>query len=77
MIQRILSILLLGAILIGVATAVSHSIYKEADRKLETQEKIAASKNREVRLIREARAEYEKAKHEPVKPEPIEVRIVK
>lgn len=77
MTQRILSLLLLGAISIGITTAVTHNVLNDAEHKLETEESIAGAKNKQILELKDALANYERAKLKPGKLNPVEVRIVK
>jgi hypothetical protein len=74
MTQRILSLLLLGAILIGTVTAVTHNLCSSAEHILATETSISGAKNKQIRGLKDAIADYERTKHDP---KPIAVRIVK
>lgn len=84
--QRILSLLILGAILIGIATAVSLTRLSSAERALERETIEAVATNKQIRTLREAQADYQKRVADDRKdtelrwklglPNPVEVRIV-
>jgi hypothetical protein len=87
MTQRILCILILGAISIGTTTALSHSSLTSARQGLIRQERIAGAGNRQLLSIRhdldnlkawEADIQNEdKLRRVLGKPAPVEVRVVK
>jgi hypothetical protein len=72
--QQIWSLLILGAILIGLATAITTGLRREAEHKLETAENIVTAKNKQILGLRDALADYERTKLDPA---PVAVRIVK
>lgn len=74
MTQRILSLLILGAIIVGTITAVTHNVRRSAEQTLETETSIAGAKNKQIRGLKDAIADYERTKYDPA---PVAVRIVK
>lgn len=74
MTQRILSLLILGAIIIGTVTAVTHELRQIGEHRLKTATDLAVAQNKQIRGLKDAIADYERTKLDPA---PIAVRIVK